>query len=305
MSLYHKYRPNTFDEVVGNGDAINYLKEVLADDKNLIPNVFLLHGPTGCGKTTIARIIANELECSKEDFNEINTANFRGIDSVREIIRNSKYHSLHGDVRVWLIDESHKLTGDAQNALLKLLEDPPAHSYFILCTTEPEKLLNTVKGRCMQLQMKPLNENQMFTLLRRVVKEEGQKITKSVYEQITQDSLGLPRNAIQILEKVLRVPAERQLEMAQQSAVEYSDSIELCRILIGSRPGWKQVRSILKGLKDQEPETIRRHVIGYASSVLLGGDHERAALVIEEFYEPFYNTGFPGLVFACYSVVKT
>lgn len=143
----------------------------------------------------------------------------------------------------------------------------------------------------------------MFALLRRVVKEENESLAKPVYEQITQDSMGHPRNALQILDQVLRVPSEQRLEVAQRSAEQQSQSIELCRALLGHH-GWKKVAAILTGLKDQEPESIRRHVLGYAQSVLLKSENDVAALVIEEFRDPLYDIGFPGLVYSCYSVVK-
>lgn len=302
MSLYNKYRPTTLEQVIGNSDVVSYLQGVFEDKKNC-PHVFLFNGPTGCGKTTLARILSKEIGCADVDMRELNTANLRGIDTVRDIIDSSKYHSMGGSNRVWLIDETHKMTNDAQNAFLKLLEDPPPHVYFILCTTEPEKLLGTVRGRCVDLKVNPLSEVDMLKLLRMVVKGEGKKISISVYEQIIQDALGLPRNALQILEKVLKVPEDRQLEIAKQSAAQQSQSIELCRALIGKQ-GWKSVRTILAGLKEQEPESIRRHVLGYCQGVLMKEENDRAAFIIEMFQEPLYNIGFPGLVYACYSVVK-
>lgn len=304
MVLYNKHRPQTLEEVIGNVEIVTYLEEALKD-KETCPHVFLLNGPTGCGKTTIARIISSQLDCDPMDMKEINAANFRGIDTVREIIDSAKYYSMAGGSRVWLIDEVHKMTNDAQNAFLKLLEDTPNHTYFILCTTEPDKLLPTVRGRCTTLQVKSLSDNEMMKLLKGVTKAEGKKIPVPVYEQLIIDSLGLPRNALQILEKVLKVPESQQLEIAKQSAVQISQSIELCRALIDRSGGWKKVAGILNGLKEQEPESIRRHVLGYCQSILLkGADNDRAAFVIEMFQEPLYNIGFPGLVYACYSVVK-
>jgi DNA polymerase-3 subunit gamma/tau len=302
MSLYLAHRPETFEEVIGNDEVVDYLIEALSNKKTC-PHVFLLSGPTGCGKTTIARIISKELGCDPIDMKEINAANFRGIDTVREIIDSSKYFGMGGGTRVWLVDEIHKMTNDAQNAILKLLEDTPKHCYFILCTTEPEKLLPTVRGRCVDLKVKGLTDKQMLVLLQDVVKAEGKKLQKEVYEQIIQDGLGLPRTSLQILEKVLKVPAERQLEIAKASAVQVSQTIELCRALLDNS-GWKKVASILTGLKNEEPETIRRQVLGYAQSVLLKGvQHDSARRMLEYFQDPLYNTGFPGLTFACYSVV--
>jgi len=302
MNLYLKYRPTTLDEIRGNFEVIDTLNEMLSNKKTC-PHSFLIHGPTGCGKTTIGRIIANRLECKGQDFREVDSADFRGIDTIREIRKQSHFKPLEGDCRVWLLDEVHKNTNDAQNALLKILEDTPEHVYFVLCTTEPQKLISTIKGRCIQFQVKSLNERQMFGLLRSVVKAEEETLPKIVYEQIIQDSFGYPRNALQILDQVLRVDPEKRLEVAQRSAEQQSQSIELCRALI-SGDGWKKISNILNGLKEEDPEGIRRHVLGYAQAVVLKSDNERAGLVLEEFVDNFWNSGFPGLVLSCYTVVK-
>ncbi len=304
MSLYLKYRPQTLEEIVGNSEVSGALEGMLRDLR-VCPHAFLLSGPTGCGKTTVGRIIATRLDCVGSDFREIDSADFRGIDTVREIRKQSQFKSLEGPCRVWLIDECHKMTNDAQNALLKILEDTPPHIYFILCTTDPHKLLKTIQGRCSQFAMKPLNERQMFKLLRSVVKAEEQDIPKIVYDQITQDSFGHPRNALQILDQVLRVDPEQRLEVAKRSAEEQSESIELCRALING-DGWKRVSGILNGLKDQDAESIRRHVMGYARSVLYKEGNDNAGSVLEEMLNPAIKyEGHPGLVYACYIVTKT
>jgi DNA polymerase III gamma/tau subunit len=200
-----------------------------------------------------------------------------------------------------LIHNCHKITGDAANALLKILEDTPKHVYFILCTTDPQKLLATIKGRCSQFQVKPLNEIQMKALLRHVVREENETLAKEIYEQIVQDSLGHPRNALQILEQVLSVPEDKRLEIARQTAEEQSQVIELCRALL-AKAGWKTIAKILTGLKDQEAESIRRVVLGYCQAVLLKEENYQAALILEEFITPFYDSGWPQLTYSCISV---
>ena len=199
------------------------------------------------------------------------------------------------------VHNCHKLTNDAQNALLKALEDTPSHVYFILCTTDPQKLIVTIKGRCSQFQVHPLSDRQMFKLLRHVVKAEEDTLHKEVYDQIIQDSLGHPRNALQILEQVLNVESEKRLMTAKRSAEIQSQSIELCRALIDTS-GWKKVANILEGLKNEDSENIRRAILGYCQAILLKGINNQAGLVMEYMIEPFYNTGYPGLVFACYSI---
>lgn len=300
MSLYHKYRPSELEALIGNEGVVKAVAAALA--KNDPPHAFLFHGPTGCGKTTLGRIVANMLGSSGGDFREVDSADFRGIDTIRELRKQSAFKPLEGTCKVWLIDECHKLTNDAQNALLKALEDAPSHVYYILATTDPQKLLPTIRGRCSQYQVRQLTETEMMKLLRSVVKAEGEKLEKVVYEQIIQDSQGHPRNALQILDQVLGVEAELRLEVAAKSAETQSQAIELCRALMGNS-GWKKVASILSGLQDQDPEGIRRLVLGYCNSVLLKGDNMKAGLIMENFIEPFYNSGWPGLTFACYSII--
>jgi DNA polymerase-3 subunit gamma/tau len=303
MSLYNKYRPTTFDDVAGNTNTVNSLKSVFA--KKEIPHAFLMTGPTGCGKTTLARIIAKELGAEEDNYIEINTADFRGIDMVRDLRRQAQYKPIGGNAKVWLLDECHKLSNDAQNGILKLLEDAPAHAYFIFATTNPEKLLKTLKGRCSQFTVDLLGEKDMFRLLRKVVKSEGENMPKAVYEQITKSAQGHVRNALQILEQVINVEEEDRLDMAKRQEQTENESIELCRLLI-SGANWKKIANILQSLKKQneDAESIRRHVLGYAQAVLLKEDNQQAAAVIEAFWEPTYNVGFPGLVYSCYESIK-
>jgi DNA polymerase-3 subunit gamma/tau len=301
MSLYLKYRPAFLDEMVGNKGIITTLKGMIR--KNEIPHVLLFHGFTGCGKTTLARIVAKELGCLENNIIEIDTAQFRGIDTVRELRKNCQFTPLGGGVRVYILDEIHKATGDAQDALLKILEDTPNHVYFILSTTDPQSLLPTIRGRCCQFQVQPLQDEDMKGLLIGIAEQENDFVEDEILDQIIQDSQGHPRNALQILEQVLATPKKRRLAIAQQAAIEQSESIALCRALIKGE-SWSKVKVILQGLKTQDPEGIRRVVLGYASSVLLNKEDDQAGLILECFSEPTYNIGFPGILLASFGVIK-
>jgi len=304
MILYLKYRPKTFGQIVGNKEIINSL-EKMTDNPETCPHAILLQGETGCGKTTISRIIADKLGVKGADFTEMDSADFRGIDTVRTIRKQVMFAAREGKYRLFLMDECHKLTGDAQSALLKILEDTPKHVFFILATTDPQKLLKTIRGRCSVFTVKPLHEIEMSKLLKKVVRKEREELDDLVYEQIIQDAVGRPRNALQILDQVLRVDKDLRLATAKKTAEEESESIELCRALLAGN-GWKKVSNILRKLNEQgqDAESIRRHVLGYANAILLKSENDVAALVIAEFFESFYFIGFPGLTASCYAVIK-
>lgn len=303
MSLYHTYRPQSLEQVKGNAELKSSLAEALSvPDK--MPHSYLFHGGTGCGKTTIGRIIKNVLEVTDNDYSEVNSSQMRGIDTIREIINKCQYKPLESKYRIFLIDECHKLTNDAQNAFLKILEDTPKHIIFILCTTEPNKLIKAIKGRCSQYEVKPLDDREMMRLLKQVVRKENATIESEVLNAIIKSAEGHSRNALQILEQVLNTSPDKRLEVAKQAEILENESIELCRALL-KRQSWKQISSILTGLKGQEPESIRRVVLGYCQSVLLNGKTDnQAALIMECFIDPFYDSGFPGLTFACYQSIQ-
>ena len=302
MSFYHKYRPETLEALKGNLDLVDSLNNYLCEPEKM-PHSYLLHGPTGCGKTTVGRIIKNFLNITDADFSEINTSEMRGIDTIRELIKNCQFKPLQSSHRIYLIDECHKLTNDAQNAFLKILEDTPSHVIFILCTTDPDKLIKAVRGRCMEYQLKLLLDNEMKRLLKNIIRKEKQELEDELLNKIVAVAEGHVRNGIQLLEKMLTIPADKRADAVIKVEEETVLSIELCRVLLSSN-NWSKVKDILNGLKGQEPETIRRQVMGYCQAVLLKSDNPKAGLILEEFKEPFYNTGFPGLVYACYAVVK-
>lgn len=302
MSLYKKYRPKTFEQVRGNDETVEAIANLLVEPDKCNHSI-LLHGETGCGKTTIGRIIANVLNISENDLQEINCSDYRGIDDVRAIIKNAQYKPMESPYRMFLMDEVHQLTTQAQDSLLKILEDNPPHVFFVLCTTDPNKLKKTIRGRCLQFQVNLLTERQMKGLLKSICKKEKESLTDEILQQIIRSAEGHPRNGINILEQVLNVEPEQRLETARKAEETQSIAIDLCRLLMKDS-SWNEVKKVLEGLKGEDPEGIRRVVIGYATAILIKGDNEKAGLILEEFLEPTYNSGFPQIVFASYSVIK-
>jgi DNA polymerase III gamma/tau subunit len=300
MSLSVKYRPKLLKEIVGNDNTIKSMRVLF--ERGDMPHTLLFTGPSGSGKTTLARIVAKFLKCSDWDFKEMNTADFRGIDSAREIVQQMNLNPLNGPCRVWLLDEAHQLTKDAQHALLKALEDCPAHVYFLLATTEPEKLLSTIKTRCVTFALRALNDKEMGLVIQHAVEGEKQSVPKEVIDQIVLDSNGSARMALSILDKVIGMDEVEMLESAKQTAAETNEAINLCRALIGKRP-WKEVSTILQGLT-QDPESVRRAVLGYASAVLLKSGQGQSFVVLDSFSKDFFTTGKAGLTMACYMAVN-
>lgn len=301
MNLYQKYRPDKLNKMYGNIDTIESLNEFLKEEN--LPQVILFTGPTGTGKTTISRILANELKAEKSLI-EMDSAQFTGIDVVRDIRKKSRFKPVGGGAKVFIIDEIHQFSSAAQEGFLKELEDTPKNVYYFLCTTNPEKLKSTLVGRCIHYEMELLSITEMKTLLKKIVKKEKDKLDKEVYQVIAKKAKGHPRNALNILDKVLSVSKEKRLTIAKNFELEESQSILLCRSLMDVE-GYAKAQTILKGLKNQNAESIRRHVLGYCQSVLLGNDykgsHAKAATLIEEFSEPTYDMGFVQIVRACYA----
>ena len=287
-----KYRPTSLDELVGNED----LKETLSRNLGVV-HAYMFHGPKGCGKTTLARIVAGMLGVGELDLMEVNAAHSTGVDEARSIESNCYLRPVGGDKKMYVIDETHRFTKNAQDCMLKLLEEPPQHVYFALCTTEPDKVLATIKNRCVQYRVKTLGTKQVMRLLSRVVSAEGLEVDGSVLKSISKNCEGTPRTALMLLDKVKGVEDRRKaLRIIEEGVEENKSVVDLCRVLM--RPGsgkWDDAREVLAQLRGEDPEGVRRAVLGYMQAVLLNGNL-RAESIMEEFWYNYYDTGFAGLV---------
>lgn len=293
MELYKKYRPQTIDQLIGNNALKLSLKTM--QDKGNIPHGILLTGPSGCGKTTISRIIRDMLECGGRDYKEIDAVETSGVDTVRELRNQIHYIPTSGKTRVYLFDECHRASAAFQECCLKMVEEAPAHAYFIFATTEPDKLIKTLKNRCLQMEVEALTQEQIAKdLLWNICKRENKNVPKEVIIQIAHDSLGSSRAALMILDKIIDLPEDKMLEAAKQSASESNESIELCRALFSSHPDLKKCMTIARNIKT-EPESVRRHVLGYAGSVLANNCSASAYFTARCFEKNYYDTGKTGL----------
>lgn len=308
MGSFHiDFRPKNFDEMIGNKQIINSLQSILKRDQKDIPHAILFSGPSGCGKTTLARIFASEMGCPEKinnetngDFVELDIAHLTGVDTAREIRQTMHYHPSIAKCRVWILDEFHKSSSSFQNAMLKALEDAPKYAYFLLCTTEPNKLLKTIRNRCSAFEVKNLEESEISQLLNWVLNEEEFDIPNDVKSEIVEVSEGCPRQALVILDQIIDLPEDQMLESVKSANVDEKEVRELCQAML-KESSWKKMAGILKGLKNNDPEKIRQSIIHYMKAVMLndtsaGNTAGRAALIFDCFREPVFYTGMAGIV---------
>lgn len=229
-SLYRKYRPLTFESVVGQQHIVSTLEHAVADGR--LSHAYLFCGPRGTGKTTMARILAKALLCEKAegaraagatgcnpdgtcpectaiaegthpDVYELDAASRTGVDNVREEIINSvSFAPVRGAYKVYIIDEVHMLTTQAFNALLKTLEEPPSHVIFVLCTTDPQKILETILSRCQRFDFHRISNDDIIGRLRYICEQEGFAFDEEALEVVARHARGGMRDALSTLEQL-------------------------------------------------------------------------------------------------------
>ena len=200
-ALYRKYRPDSLKKLVGQSDAVTLIEKQIKN--NNLSHAYLFSGPRGVGKTSLARIIATTLGCDPVfDITEIDAASHNKVDDIRELNDSINFiASSPGKKRVFILDEVHMLSNAASNAFLKTLEEPPEHVIFILATTEPERVLETIKSRTTHIAFKRIGNDQIISTLNEIGKNEKIKINDDVLSYIANQSDGSLRDAINLFEQ--------------------------------------------------------------------------------------------------------
>jgi len=220
IALYRKYRPEHFDDVIGQDHIVKAISGALHAGK--IAHAYLLCGPRGTGKTTIARIIAHSLGSSVNDIYEMDAASNRGIDDVRDIREGVRTMPFDSKYKIYILDEVHMFTKDAWNALLKTIEEPPEHVIFILATTELEKVPETIISRCQTFMLKKPTDAILAEVVANVAEKEGYSLEEGAAPLIALLADGAFRDALGTLQKVLSFASTKKI--TQTMVEEVTDS---------------------------------------------------------------------------------
>jgi DNA polymerase-3 subunit gamma/tau len=230
LALYRKYRPASFDEVRNQDHIISVLKGALT--KKMIPHALLFTGGRGTGKTTVARIFAHAVGAHDVDIYEIDAASNRGIDDIRELREAVHTMPFESPYKVYIIDEVHMLTKEAFNALLKTLEEPPAHVLFILATTERDKLLDTITSRCQVFEFRAPTREELRDTVIAVAQKEKFSLDVDAADVIAISADGSYRDALGITQKVMMASGDEKLTADEVSNIVGAPKNVILRALL-------------------------------------------------------------------------
>lgn len=271
--LYRKYRPAEWEDVIGQEHIVDSLNSSIKSER--IAHAYLFSGSRGTGKTTIARIFARALGIGDNDIYEIDAASNRGIDDIREIRDGVHVLPFQSKYKIYIIDEVHMLTKEAFNALLKTLEEPPAHALFVLATTETDKIPETVISRCQVFSFKKPNREILKGLVTKISKKEGYSLEPGVADLVAILGDGSFRDTLGILQKIIGSAKDKKISLLE---VENSTGAPK-RVLVNDF-----ISALVKGEKDNALSSIlltKESNISIKTFLALVLEKMRIALIIK------------------------
>jgi DNA polymerase-3 subunit gamma/tau len=292
QALYLKWRPPTFDEMVGQEHIVRTLRNSLKTGR--IRHAYLFSGPRGTGKTTSARLLAKAVNCLHPDperrpcnecrhcvavnegrfldLIEIDAASHTGVDDVRELRERIAFQPSEGKYKVYIIDEVHRFSGNAFDALLKTLEEPPDHAIFVLATTEIDRVPATIKSRCLPFEFRRLSLKEVADRLAEIASSEGIRIERAALELIAREGTGSVRDSISLLDQVMADPHELvTLELAQRvlgtANVQKVREVVACVVARDAREGLRLLNEAID--RGSEPRQFGQQVVEHLRCIML------------------------------------
>jgi DNA polymerase-3 subunit gamma/tau len=295
MSLITDYRPKRLEDVVGQNTVIKAIKSALG--RKSVPKAWLFTGNSGCGKTTISRILAKHFagdQYGPSNIVEIDAATNTGIDEIRQVTTNSHHKAIGSSpVKSIIVDEIHRLSGNAFDALLKEIEHPPQHVFWLFCSTNASKIPETIKTRCIKFTLKPVDETEIFDLLVKISEKEKLGTGADVLEAIAENSSGSPRQALSNLELCAHCTSANTAKELMRSALQMKGPVDLVKLLIRRdvKPKWTDITKCISSMENVEAETVRIVIVNYLSAVLMNTKNEsevqRLLSILDNFSTPY------------------
>ena len=273
-SLITRYRPDSFDYVLGQDDICDSI--ITALDRGDIRSV-LFTGGSGTGKTTLARIIAKEVGCEPQGLIEIDAATNTGVDAMRDVTDTLKFKAFGASpTKVVIVDEAHALSKNAWASLLKNIEEPPPHVYWMLCTTDASKVPQTIKTRCTRYDLKPVSTAIIYGHISDISTAEELAVSDDVLDLIAREADGSVRKALADLVACTGCTDRKVAAKLLLSAAESPTMIDLCRYLAKKRGGqglqWGKLAEYVQALQGDDPEGVRLGIVAYFTKASLGGN---------------------------------